>query len=139
MKIFDNGHIYGFFILHLQKTLARYDFEFWAWPVDWRMGENGYVVFKRNLVCLYACHKSLRILVSYCMAIQRKTLTLNMTYCECTGIYSWQVVYYMSFSLPHCCYNSVILPIFSSVKKNWKGYIHTLWQQHVHVPYTDAH
>lgn len=92
MKIFDNGHIYGFFILHLQKTLARYDFEFWAWPVDWRMGENGYVVFKRNLVCLYACHKSLRILVSYCMAIQRKTLTLNMTYCACTGIYSWQVV-----------------------------------------------
>lgn len=92
MKIFYIGHIYGFFILHLQKMLARYDFEFWAWPVDWRMGENGYVVCKRKLVCLYACHKSLRILVSYCMAIQRKTLTLNMTYCACTGIYSWQVV-----------------------------------------------
>lgn len=93
MKIFDNGHINGFFILHLQKMLARYDFEFWAWPVDWRMGENGYVVCKRKkLVCLYACHKSLRILVSYCMAIQRKTITLNMTYCACTGIYSWQVV-----------------------------------------------
>lgn len=98
MKIFDNGDIYGFFILHLQKTLARYDFEFWAWPVDWRMGENGYVVCKRKLVCLYACHKSLRILVSYCMAIQRKTLTLNMTYCACTGIYSWQVVIYVIFS-----------------------------------------
>lgn len=80
MKIFDNGHINGFFILHLQKMLARYDFEFCAWPVDWRMGENGYVVCKRKLVCLYACHKSLRIFVSYCMAMQRKTLTLNMTY-----------------------------------------------------------
>lgn len=48
MKIFDNGHINGFFILHLQKMLARYDFEFWAWPVDWRMGENGYVVCKHR-------------------------------------------------------------------------------------------
>lgn len=26
-----------------KKMLARYDFEFRAWPVDWRMGENGEV------------------------------------------------------------------------------------------------
>ncbi|XP_056011672.1 phosphatidylserine lipase ABHD16A-like [Ostrea edulis] len=26
-----------------KRMLARYDFEFWAWPVDWRMGENGEV------------------------------------------------------------------------------------------------
>ncbi|XP_062571680.1 phosphatidylserine lipase ABHD16A-like [Saccostrea cucullata] len=26
-----------------KRMLARYDFEFWAWPVDWYMGENGEV------------------------------------------------------------------------------------------------
>lgn len=89
MKIFDNGYIYGFFIFYLQKTLVRYDFEFWVWLVDWRMGENGYVVCKRKLVCLYVCYKLLRIFVFYCMVIQRKILILSMIYCVCIGIYFW--------------------------------------------------
>lgn len=74
--------------------LARYDFEFRAWPVDWRMGENGYVVCKRKLVCLSPCHKSLRKLISYCMrntiCHQRETCTLDITNCACTCIYPWQ-------------------------------------------------